>query len=44
MLSVTEKGQSAFEDDCTRLNSRKQKSYLPLSFPKTEKHVNAKNI
>lgn len=44
MLSVTEKGQSAFEDGYTRLKSGKQKSYLPLSLPKTEKRVNAKNI
>lgn len=44
MLFVTEKGQSAFEDGCTRLKSRKQKSYLLFSLPKTEECVNAKNI
>lgn len=44
MLSVTEKGQSAFEDGDTRLQSRRWKSYLSLSLPKTEKPVNAKNI
>lgn len=44
MLSVTEKGQSAFEDGYTRVKSRKHKSYLPLSLCKTEKRVNAKDI